>query len=192
MDFKLPAPLVAYIRACRLKGFPKCRTSEFESSEEITITWSLASPMQKQTAKKPKKRTSKPPQKPPRRSPIKLGPCLQASEEGRQDSSTDSSSVKETTVLEASPMETDRSTKTSPANLKQPSPKKPTAISTPGKEKPPTPPKPATPAKPPTPPKPPSPTGFETYLRRVVSLSKTLYSPKVLVNYPGSDGSVPT
>ena len=26
--------------------------------------------------------------------------------------------------------------------------------------------------------------GFETYLRRVVSLSKTLYSPKVLVNYP--------
>ena len=34
--------------------------------------------------------------------------------------------------------------------------------------------------------------GFETYPRRVVSLSKTLYSPKVLVNYPGSDGSVPT
>ena len=34
--------------------------------------------------------------------------------------------------------------------------------------------------------------GFETYLRRVVSLSKILYSPKVLVNYPGSDGSVPT
>ena len=34
--------------------------------------------------------------------------------------------------------------------------------------------------------------GFETYHRRVVSLSKTLYSPKVLVNYPGSDGSVPT
>ena len=32
--------------------------------------------------------------------------------------------------------------------------------------------------------------GFETYRRRVVSLSKTLYSPKVLVNYPGSDGSV--
>ena len=29
--------------------------------------------------------------------------------------------------------------------------------------------------------------GFETYRRRVVSLSKTLYSPKVLVNYPGSD-----
>ena len=29
-------------------------------------------------------------------------------------------------------------------------------------------------------------------IRRVVSLSKTLYSPKVLVNYPGSDGSVPT
>ena len=34
--------------------------------------------------------------------------------------------------------------------------------------------------------------GFETYRRRVESLSKTLYSPKVLVNYPGSDGSVPT
>ena len=34
--------------------------------------------------------------------------------------------------------------------------------------------------------------GFETYRRRVVSLSKTLYSPKVLVNYPGSGGSVPT
>ena len=34
--------------------------------------------------------------------------------------------------------------------------------------------------------------GFETYRRRAVSLSKTLYSPKVLVNYPGSDGSVPT
>ena len=34
--------------------------------------------------------------------------------------------------------------------------------------------------------------GFETYYRRVVSLSKTLYSPKVLVNYPGSGGSVPT
>ena len=34
--------------------------------------------------------------------------------------------------------------------------------------------------------------GFETYRRRVVSLSKTLYSPKVLVNYPGNDGSVPT
>ena len=34
--------------------------------------------------------------------------------------------------------------------------------------------------------------GFETYRRRVVSLSKTLYSPKVLVNYPGCDGSVPT
>ena len=34
--------------------------------------------------------------------------------------------------------------------------------------------------------------GFETYRRRVVSLSKTLYSLKVLVNYPGSDGSVPT
>ena len=33
--------------------------------------------------------------------------------------------------------------------------------------------------------------GFETYRRRVVSLSKTLYSPKVLVYYPGSDGSVP-
>ena len=33
--------------------------------------------------------------------------------------------------------------------------------------------------------------GFETFRRRVVSLSKTLYSPKVLVNYPGSDGSVP-
>ena len=30
--------------------------------------------------------------------------------------------------------------------------------------------------------------GFETYRRRVVSLSKTLYSPKVLVNYPGSGG----
>ena len=29
------------------------------------------------------------------------------------------------------------------------------------------------------------------YRRRVVSSSKTLYSPKVLVNYPGSDGSVP-
>ena len=34
--------------------------------------------------------------------------------------------------------------------------------------------------------------GFETYRRRVVSFSKTLYSPKVLVNYPGSGGSVPT
>ena len=34
--------------------------------------------------------------------------------------------------------------------------------------------------------------GFETYRCRVVSLSKTLYSPKVLVNYPGSGGSVPT
>ena len=34
--------------------------------------------------------------------------------------------------------------------------------------------------------------GFETYLRRVVFLSKTLYSPKVLVNYTGSGGSVPT
>ena len=34
--------------------------------------------------------------------------------------------------------------------------------------------------------------GFDTYRRCVVSLSKTLYSPKVLVNYPGSDGSVPT
>ena len=34
--------------------------------------------------------------------------------------------------------------------------------------------------------------GFEAYRRRVVSLSKTLYSPKVLVNYPGSGGSVPT
>ena len=34
--------------------------------------------------------------------------------------------------------------------------------------------------------------GFETYRRRVVSLSKTLYSPKVLVNYPGSGCSVPT
>ena len=34
--------------------------------------------------------------------------------------------------------------------------------------------------------------GFDTYHRRVVSLSKTLYSPKVLVNYPGSGGSVPT
>ena len=34
--------------------------------------------------------------------------------------------------------------------------------------------------------------GFETYRRCVVSLSKTLYSPKVLVNYPGSGGSVPT
>ena len=34
--------------------------------------------------------------------------------------------------------------------------------------------------------------GFETYRRRVVSSSKTLYSPKVLVNYPGSGGSVPT
>ena len=34
--------------------------------------------------------------------------------------------------------------------------------------------------------------GSETYCRRVVSLSKTLYSPKVLVNYPGSGGSVPT
>ena len=34
--------------------------------------------------------------------------------------------------------------------------------------------------------------GFDTYRRRVVSLSKTLYSPKVLVNYPGSDGSDPT
>ena len=33
--------------------------------------------------------------------------------------------------------------------------------------------------------------GLETYRRRVVSLSKTLYSPKVLVNYPGSGGSVP-
>ena len=34
--------------------------------------------------------------------------------------------------------------------------------------------------------------GFETYRCRVVSLSKTLYFPKVLVNYPGSGGSVPT
>ena len=34
--------------------------------------------------------------------------------------------------------------------------------------------------------------GFETYRRHVVSLSKTLYSPKVLVNYPGSGGSIPT
>ena len=34
--------------------------------------------------------------------------------------------------------------------------------------------------------------GFDTYRRCVVSLSKTLYSPKVLVNYPGSGGSVPT
>ena len=34
--------------------------------------------------------------------------------------------------------------------------------------------------------------GFEIYRGRVVSLSKTLYSPKVLVNYPGSDGYVPT
>ena len=33
--------------------------------------------------------------------------------------------------------------------------------------------------------------GFDTYRCRVVSLSKTLYSPKVLVNYPGSGGSVP-
>ena len=32
--------------------------------------------------------------------------------------------------------------------------------------------------------------GFETYRRHVVSLSKTLYSLKVLVNYPGSGGSV--
>ena len=34
--------------------------------------------------------------------------------------------------------------------------------------------------------------GFEIYRRRVVSLSRTLNSPKVLVNYPGSGGSVPT
>ena len=33
---------------------------------------------------------------------------------------------------------------------------------------------------------------YQTYRRRVVSLSKTLYSPKVLVNYPGSGCSVPT
>ena len=33
---------------------------------------------------------------------------------------------------------------------------------------------------------------FETYRRHVVSLSKALYSPKALVNYPGSGGSVPT
>ena len=33
---------------------------------------------------------------------------------------------------------------------------------------------------------------LDPYRRRVVSLSKTLYSPKVLVNYPGSGGSVPT
>ena len=33
--------------------------------------------------------------------------------------------------------------------------------------------------------------GFETYRRGVVSLSKTLYSPKVLDYYPGSGGSVP-
>ena len=33
---------------------------------------------------------------------------------------------------------------------------------------------------------------FENYRCRVVSLSKTLYSPKVLVKYPGSGGSVPT
>ena len=32
---------------------------------------------------------------------------------------------------------------------------------------------------------------YESYRRHVVSLSKTLYSPKVLVNYPGSGGSVP-
>ena len=32
---------------------------------------------------------------------------------------------------------------------------------------------------------------FKTYRRRVVSLSKTLYSQKVLVNSPGSGGSVP-
>ena len=82
-DFRLPAPLVAYLPAFQLKGFPKCRTSEFESSVEVTITWSLASPVPKQTAKKPKKRTSKPPQKPPRKSPIKPGPRLQVSEDGR-------------------------------------------------------------------------------------------------------------
>ena len=81
-DFRLPTPLVAYLRSCRLKGFPKCRTSEFESSVEVTITWSLASPVLKQTAKRPKKRTSKPPQRPPGKSPIKPGPCLQASEDG--------------------------------------------------------------------------------------------------------------
>ena len=34
--------------------------------------------------------------------------------------------------------------------------------------------------------------GIDTYRRRVVSLSKTLHSPKVLVDYPGSIGSVPT
>ena len=34
--------------------------------------------------------------------------------------------------------------------------------------------------------------GFEIYRRHVVSLSKALYSPKILVNYPGSGGSVPT
>ena len=33
---------------------------------------------------------------------------------------------------------------------------------------------------------------FDTYRRRVVSLRKTHYSPKVLVNYPGSCCSVPT
>ena len=127
-DFRLPAPLVAYLRACRLKGFPKYRTTELDSSVEVTITWCLASPVQKQTTKKQKKKTSKPLQKPPRESPIKSGPSLQASEEGRHDISTESSSAKETTVLEVSPMETDQSTKTSPANLKQlkqPSPKKP-------------------------------------------------------------------
>ena len=34
--------------------------------------------------------------------------------------------------------------------------------------------------------------GFENYFRRVVSLSKTLYSPKVLVIPMGSGGSVTT
>ena len=103
-DFRLPAPLVAYLRACQLKGFPKCRTSESEASVEVPITWSLARPVPKQTAMKPKKRTSKPPQKSPRKSPIKHGPCPQACEDKRQDSSTESTLMKETTVLEASPM----------------------------------------------------------------------------------------
>ena len=126
----LPAPLLAYLRACRLKGMPKC-TDLQDSSVEITITWSLAGPVSKQTSEKTEKRTTKPPQKSTKESPVKPGTLSMTSDAKRKGKSSESTTDKEYTVQAPSPMDTNMPPKPSPVKDQQllPKKKKPAATS---------------------------------------------------------------
>ena len=147
-EYRLPSPLVHYLRACKLTGKPTVQTDLQETTVKVVITWNLLAPPTKRSRKTRKRKRRE-----PALSSTLTPSSAPVSEDSRQKTQTKTdrkptgaTSIPEMCTATTAPF-VKSPTKPPPAKtLRRSSPSKsmqqPTATSTLAKPKPPTPPKP--------------------------------------------------